>query len=113
MVGSKKGDRYLCRLYKGLRGRKERTCLCKKGACLLERRHRALESQPRANDADAKDQAAAEAGAAPGFYDTIRSSAFFEGSETNASPGPLLPDRLVHRKPPQRNNWLKVVYGES
>src|SRR4051812_43780268 len=81
----------LCRIPKG-------SVQCAAGTRVPQCRYPALEGEPLAHDADAKDQAAAQASSSAGFYDQERSGKVPVVCSLNSTPGSVLFDWVVHWK---------------
>jgi hypothetical protein len=113
MVGNEEGNGHFCSSVPGVCRWPQCGRIWASRASILKCRNSALEGKPRANDADAKDQAAAEATAEAGFYDTLRSSPVPVARTVYTPPSSVLPDRMVHGKPTQRHHRPEVVDGES
>lgn len=73
----------------------------------------ALESQPRANDGNAENQAPPKASAPSRLYDAIRGSPVLVESKEDKPFSAVLPDWLVHWFEAERDNRPQVVDGES
>lgn len=109
MVGREKGYGYSCGFMpsvpcpQGCAGRgKERVSLSQ---C----RYRALEDKPRAANADAKDQTAAEARASAGLHVERASRALSMVCEKSPALGKVLSDWLVYGEPEVSDNGPEVV----
>ena len=113
MVGNQARHRNYCRLMPSLCIPSECRGFGKEGISIFECRHWALASQSFAAYASTKNQTAAEAYAASGLHDAIRSGAFSMDSQKDATLGEILSGRLVHGEPSQRDNGPEVVDGES
>lgn len=104
MVGNEESDGYLCDFVSGIRCPPGCRGFGSTGACIFKRSHKPLEGEPRADDANAEDQAAAEADSEAGFYEPKRSRPFLMARPENTPSGSLLPDWLVHRIKAERDN---------
>jgi hypothetical protein len=96
MVGNEESDRYKFCNHTGLYCVEECWSLQPPRACFHERGNQPLESEPRSNDADAEDQAAAEAATPSGLHDTFGGSFFSLARTTHTPSGTVLYYRLVH-----------------
>jgi hypothetical protein len=113
MVGNEESDRYKFCNHTGLYCVEECWSLQPPRACFHERGNQPLESEPRSNDADAKDQTTAEADAEAGLHDPERGGQVPMARAENAASGAVLPDWLVHGQSPKRYYWFKMADGES
>ena len=113
MVGNEEGKRHRRCYMSSVCFWPECRSLIKEGVGIFECSLAALESEPRADDADAKDQTAAEAAAEAGFHDAFGSRPLSLGCAQNPPPSQVFYHRLVHGEPPKRNHGPEVVDGES
>jgi len=104
MVGNETGNGHRCNLDPRLCCIEERYGLGTTGISIFKCRYPTLESKPRPDDADAKNQAAAEASTTARFPDKIGGSTVSLEGAGYAPSSPVFPDRLVHRKPTKRDN---------
>ena len=113
MVGNEEGNGNKCRYVSGLYCQPKCRGFGPAGTCISECGDFILEGKPFSPDGDAKDKTSAEAGAAAGFYESYRGRTLSVESPKDAAPREVLPDRVVHGQPPQRDNGPQVVDGES
>jgi hypothetical protein len=99
MVGNEKGNGYFSCIMPSVCNWPKCWCFGTQGAGLSKCCDTALESQPRADDADAEDQAATETGAAAGFHDPWRGRPFSMVRERDPTSGEVLSYRMVYGKP--------------
>jgi hypothetical protein len=99
MVGNETDYRDICDINPLLRCPPECRSFGKEGVSLFECRNWALENQPRADDADAKDKAATQASTQAGLYDALRSRPLPPGSAAYTPPSQIFPDWVVHGEP--------------
>ena len=113
MVGNEEGIGHKCTLLPGICRAAKSWGVCEAGTCIFERRYSALARKSRAAHGDAKDQAAAKAGAEAGLHDAGRSCKVSLVRKTDTPSGEVLSYRVVYGEPPQRDNGPEVVDGES
>lgn len=113
MVGNEEGKRHQCNLDPRLCCIEERWGVGTTGISIFKCRRAALESEPRADDADAKDQDAAEARAASGLHDQGAGSQVSMARKADAASGAVLPDWLVHGLAEISDNGPEVVDDQS
>lgn len=113
MVGNEEGNGHQCYCVPGLYILPECWRFITSRVGVPKCRDPALEGEPRADDGDAKDQAAAKAAAEAGLHDPERGRKVLKSSSKDASLGAILSHWLVHGKPPKRHHRPKVVDGGS
>jgi hypothetical protein len=113
MVGNKTRNRYFCGLNPSIRCVPKCRGIFKEGVGVSECRYFSLEGKPLADDADAKDKAAAEAVTASGLHDSFRGCEIPVARKEDYTLSPLLPDWVVHWLAQERDNGPKVVDGGS